>query len=173
MKGAILLSLFALLAKFSVVSPLTGRVEFQGRGEPGPLWREGVRVSVCAPGYWEEFTTQTDTHGRYHVWLQNPPRELTVCINGVHSLGACVGGVQRVRQTFVVPKLTLLEGDANGDNRVDEADLAILQAAYDTSRGDPRFDEFCDFNLDGKVDVVDLAILSANMGREGGSCGER
>ena len=55
-----------------------------------------------------------------------------------------------------------LPSDANGDGRVDVADLGILGATYGNSGSMMS----ADFNGDGKIDVADLGILGANYGRQ-------
>lgn len=52
---------------------------------------------------------------------------------------------------------TRCQGDLNGDNRRDQADLAILLAAFGVSNGG-------DIDGDGDTDQADLAILLANFG---------
>jgi subtilisin family serine protease len=52
---------------------------------------------------------------------------------------------------------TKCEGDLNGDGQRDQADLAILLAAYGTSNAG-------DIDGDGDTDQADLAILLANFG---------
>ncbi|MCS6775458.1 MAG: dockerin type I domain-containing protein, partial [Chloroherpetonaceae bacterium] len=70
--------------------------------------------------------------------------------------------------TVIVPPVTLLGGDANGDDAVDVLDLAELITAFDSSDGDPNWNEgIADFNYDGTVDVFDLAILVQNFDQTG------
>lgn len=72
--------------------------------------------------------------------------------------------------TVIVPQVTLLGGDANGDDAVDVLDLAELIAAFDSSDGDPNWNGgIADFNYDGAVDVFDLAILIQNFDQTGES----
>jgi len=52
-------------------------------------------------------------------------------------------------------------GDVNGDGVIDEKDLDLFKAAYQSGRYDPA----CDFNHDGVIDASDLAILSRNYGK--------
>jgi hypothetical protein len=59
---------------------------------------------------------------------------------------------------FVVP------GDANLDGGVDIGDYALLSAAFNSSPGDPNWNENCDFNNDETIDIGDYGILSANFG---------
>ena len=51
--------------------------------------------------------------------------------------------------------------DINGDGSVTARDLALLSAAYRSSRGDRNYDRRADLNSDGQVDYRDLAMLGA------------
>lgn len=53
-------------------------------------------------------------------------------------------------------------GDVDGDRDVDLADLAALLAAYDSRKGEERYNPDADFDADGDVDTGDLATLLAN-----------
>src|SRR5205823_4936137 len=52
-------------------------------------------------------------------------------------------------------------GDANGDRRVDVADLGAFAGTYLKSSGDPGFLAYFDFNADGRIDVADLGQFAA------------
>ena len=54
-----------------------------------------------------------------------------------------------------------LNGDVNGDGKVDFSDLVILAAHY----GQPGIFSTGDLNLDGSVDFADLVLLASNFGR--------
>jgi len=55
-------------------------------------------------------------------------------------------------------------GDANGDNRVDLVDFAIVRAAYNTSVGDAGYFEGADFDKDGTVGTLDYGIFMNTFG---------
>lgn len=57
-----------------------------------------------------------------------------------------------------------VEGDVNGDGRVTQADLDILNSAYGSSRYDANYKATADFNNDGAVNFFDLTYLGARMG---------
>lgn len=63
--------------------------------------------------------------------------------------------------------VTLINGDANGDNAVSVADFLILRAAFGSSDGSPTWDARADFNGDGTVSVADFLILRKNFGMSG------
>ena len=57
-----------------------------------------------------------------------------------------------------------LEGDVNGDDRVDHLDLLKLILAYGKSIGESGYNPSADFNNDKQVDKGDLVILLRNFG---------
>jgi len=80
--------------------------------------------------------------------------EGTPCSNGT---GECDGN------GFCVVKL---EGDINGDCRVDIFDLASVGLAYGSTPEDPNWNPNADLNNDGKINIFDLAEVGLNYGRE-------
>jgi len=56
----------------------------------------------------------------------------------------------------------LLEGDANGDNRVDLEDYVILSRGWSSSKSQAAYDARADFDRDGHINVADLRLLAAN-----------
>ncbi len=54
----------------------------------------------------------------------------------------------------------LLPGDANGDDRVNRADVSLLLSEFSFAAGGQQ----ADFSGDGRVSLVDLAILQPNVG---------
>ncbi|MBT3201057.1 MAG: hypothetical protein HN350_14240 [Phycisphaerales bacterium] len=72
-------------------------------------------------------------------------------------------------QTFLVLKNLItvveVEGDANNDQVVDEADMAVLLAQFGSPWSDSRaVDNNADFNDDGFVDLADFVILRGAWG---------
>ena len=60
---------------------------------------------------------------------------------------------------WIPNEFTLINGDCNGDNMVDEGDFGLLSTAWYSSFGDPNYDERADLNGDGWVDESDFGIL--------------
>ena len=61
----------------------------------------------------------------------------------------------------------LVNGDVNGDNRIDDADLRLLSAAIGSNPLSPNWNPNADLNGDGIVNGNDLAILYKNLHRIG------
>jgi hypothetical protein len=80
--------------------------------------------------------------------------------NAVLPSGNGVNGGQGVFRIHV------LQGDANRDGVVDDADLELINASLGLCSNDPGFDPLADLNTDGCVDEQDEAIAFAAVGRE-------
>ena len=150
---------------------LHGHVNLQGR-PPAPDWRWVTILIVgihnpppdCSHARWD-LPLITDRRGDF--LLPNVPvGTFMISVKGFHTLRVC----QTVTIVTGINKVdfgTLLEGDANNDNRIDNKDKAILLAAYGTHRGQRRYDPRADFNDDGKVDSADKDLLTANWNQVG------
>ena len=73
--------------------------------------------------------------------------------------------IDRQVAKFTVQGSTALQGDVNGDGRVDGADLILFGLHFGASRGAANYNAAADFNNDGLIDGLDLAILAANFGQ--------
>ena len=56
-------------------------------------------------------------------------------------------------------------GDINRDSSVDVVDLLTFADAWNSVKGDARYNALCDFNSDNSVDLVDLLALAGSWGR--------
>jgi len=59
------------------------------------------------------------------------------------------------------------EGDLDGNDRIDQADLDRLVASYGKSLGDAGFDAVADLDRDGEVSVVDVSAVVRGLGLVG------
>jgi lysophospholipase L1-like esterase len=66
---------------------------------------------------------------------------------------------------FTIQGTSALQGDVNGDGRVDGADLILFGLRFGAQRGAANYLATADFNADGQIDGLDLAILAANFGQ--------
>jgi len=55
-------------------------------------------------------------------------------------------------------------GDVNRDGVIDQTDLNLVNAAYDSKSGDPNWNPDCDLDGDGVVSIRDARIVSLNFG---------
>lgn len=65
--------------------------------------------------------------------------------------------------------LNLITGDLNDDNKIDQADLAVIVSVYGTTPASTNWNANADFNLDGIVNTADVAIMRRHMGATGTS----
>ena len=137
---------------------VTGTVNLQGWG--GAKLGESVAVTLTdASSNSETLNTTLDSNGGYSVtttlrgtcyvsakcshWLSDG-KEAVVDANGAAAID-----------------FSMINGDCNNDNGVDEGDFGLLSSAWYSSDGDPNFDARADLNGDGGVDEGDFGLLSA------------
>lgn len=65
--------------------------------------------------------------------------------------------------------LSMLTGDLNDDNVVNQSDFAIMQKAYGATSTLSNWNELADFNKDGIINIIDLAIINKNLNQIGAS----
>jgi lysophospholipase L1-like esterase len=97
-----------------------------------------------------------------------PPAPLSGTVRlGLRSrdLAVPANTVDREIAHFTIRGTNQIQGDLNGDGRVDGTDLVLFGRHFGSQRGGSNWDENSDFNNDGKVDGSDLAVLASNFGR--------
>jgi lysophospholipase L1-like esterase len=97
-----------------------------------------------------------------------PPAPLTGIVSvGLRSRDFATppNTIDRAVSVFTIAGFGSLQGDLNGDNRVDGADLVIFALHFGAMRGDAAYSASADLNGDGTIDGLDLAILASNFGK--------
>jgi GDSL-like Lipase/Acylhydrolase family/Dockerin type I domain len=97
-----------------------------------------------------------------------PPAPLSGTVRiGLRSrdLAVPANAIDREIAHFTIQAANQLQGDLNGDGRVDGIDLVRFGRSFGSQRGDTSWNEDADFNADGKIDGLDLAVLASNFGR--------
>ncbi len=90
------------------------------------------------------------------------PGTYDVAVKGRHFLRRVVRNITLSDgQTSRLPQLTLINGDVNGDNRVDDSDLLTILFAFGESSSSS------DITGDGRVDDSDLLTVLFNFGQTG------
>lgn len=72
-----------------------------------------------------------------------------------------------VQDGLIAHTQPLVNGDANGDDRIDPLDLTMVQQALGQGGPDAESLSSADVNADGVVDAADLAIVQAGQGQSG------
>jgi subtilisin family serine protease len=156
-------------------SAVTARLQLRRAvAAPAPSYITDARLYVYAvddpidPGrrVWAS-SVRTDASGAF--------TELVAGLDGVYDFVVKPdGAVSRlVRRT--VPRGTAItvvfpafdEGDASGDDRVDDADLALLEDAFGATPGEARYDARADFDGDGRITLLDVSHLAGSWGARG------
>jgi hypothetical protein len=144
---------------------LHGQVTLQRKDPAGhPSWITYLQVRFRAPGDGEvlaEIGVDTDAYGAFTVTVPLAAGAYDVGVRSLHSLENQISGMVLVSGPNAGNWGTLLEGDANGDNRIDILDYSAVYRSFWT--GDP----LADFNQDGIVDTLDYSLLWANFWQTG------
>jgi len=128
-----------------------GSVFLQGREVHG-----GTLVNV------DDRLTTTGDSGSFWLEAVSP---------GMHNVRATMAGYLYATKTGVpvvadqatiLPPLTLVGGDANGDCTVDLFDLVVVAINYNSA---PPTDPRADINGNGEVDIFDLVLVCKNLDR--------
>ncbi len=126
---------------------------YVGNGED-----EGSAIDV---GFIQHYEVYLD--GALKGTTTEPQFSFTHLAGGTHKVGIkaiyASGASQLVEYEFTLPARAI-QGDANGDGKVDIADV---NAAINVMLGKADYSFMCDANFDGKVDIADVNIIINNM----------
>jgi hypothetical protein len=125
-----------------------GRVLLQGRSD-----HSGASIALDG-----QSIATTNTDGGFVIYdVPMGPHTLTASMDGYLDAQKFIN-LQGGSATNM-GQITLIGGDANGDNVVNLFDLVIVGAAYDTT---PPSDPRADINGDGTVNLFDLVLVGGN-----------
>jgi hypothetical protein len=57
-----------------------------------------------------------------------------------------------------------VEGDINGDAKVDMRDVGYVARRFMCVPRDPSWDPITDFNTDGKINMMDIGLVARHFG---------
>lgn len=156
---------------------LEARVSFQRpAGAPSSSKQVPLTAWVYAPGAWSAgrqgalITATATTSSGGVATLPLPgvaPGSYDLQIRGAHTVSRLLTGVSLPAGTTVVQFGTLTEGDANGDDEVNEADFEFAEARFGLRSAETGFDSRADLTGDGLVDVSDFSLMAKNFGAKG------
>jgi uncharacterized protein (DUF2141 family) len=151
------------ILKFTVnvqsVNNLTGSVLLGARGDSSTGKHGGITVTVLEL----QVSSTSDEQGNFEMNLPEGTYTLEICKNGFLKRQIPITIVKD--QLTVVPPVTLVAGDINGDGYVDISDLGMLADSYGSQSGAPQYSEHADFNADGFIELSDLGILADTYGK--------
>jgi hypothetical protein len=138
--------------------PIT--VKFFSRGTINP-----VDVLNATPVY--TFNLNTTKSGNNSATAQ-----ITGANSGAYDISVvsphCLVNVKRnviVTPNIAVNMGTLLEGNANDDNKINIQDFGVLAATYKKSPGDSGYNAQADFDRNDKINITDFGMLAANYSK--------
>ena len=124
---------------------LTGQV-FAGKAVTVELYDETATLVA---------TTAADVDGNFS--LTAPAGTYTVVATASGFLGAEGSATVTAGETATMPDVTLLAGDIDGNDVIDQFDAMTIGMSYNSA--DPAA---ADLNNDGTINVLDLELLAAN-----------
>jgi hypothetical protein len=137
---------------------------------PDPSWSVPLMLTlsrVGERGAAYTYSTMSNQNGAFPMPGVAAPGIYRARLKGLHTLRNLLSAATLTSGLNGLQMETLLEGDANNDNRVDSRDISLLTAAYGKGQGQPGFDPRADFNEDDEVNAQDLALLQPNLSRRG------
>jgi len=152
--------------------PITLTVTLQRPNSPPPSapWAVPVRLALYPPGdpvtICHQWDLTLDQNGQWSGLLDMFTGAYDVRVKNIHTLRNVKRNVS-ISGPLAIDMGTLLEGDADNDNRVRSSDFALLSAAYFANEGEPRFDPRADFDEDNRIRSSDFALLSSNYFKSG------
>lgn len=155
-------------ATFSVGHPtVAGTVTLQDLRSPA-VPGQVVRVLVREPGTTTLVQTVDVTLGTAGAFTFQAPRAGTfdLAFQGSRWLRRSVPGVA-VTSAGASVSTSLVNGDIDGNNRVDGIDYLRLAQSFRRSSGQAGFNPAADLNGDNRVDGLDYLILARNFRRVG------
>ncbi len=105
-------------------------------------------------------SVETDASGNFGMTV--PPGAYTITASVEGYLGAQGNVTLTDGAVVTLPTVTLLAGDIDGNNVIDQFDVMTIGMGYNTA-----LPSAADLNNDGVINVLDLELLAANYRRSG------
>jgi photosystem II stability/assembly factor-like uncharacterized protein len=120
------------------------------------------------PGSTTAFATRTVTlgaNGEFSI-ADLPAQAMDVSIKPLRYLRRTVR-FDLTNDDVTTATFSLINGDADGDNRITTTDFTIVNRAFGKSVGQTGYEVRADLNGDGVVNAADIAIVQANQRQRG------
>lgn len=155
----------------TTTASLSGTVNLQGRSTaPNSRWAIPLNIKLYTTSgstlVAEFFNVQTDQYGNFTIHCI-PAGTYDIAIKHDQMLQRVNRAEILVNGNNTITINTLLGGDANNDNIVDNSDINLIISCYNSKKGELRYNPKADVNGDGYVTLADLSLATANLNTTG------
>ncbi len=112
-------------------------------------------------------TVTPDASGNYTLNYYGTPGTYDLSYKASHWLRKDINGVSLTAAQALSESVALINGDANGDNKVDSSDYGFVKRHYGATPSSSNWDPMADLNGDGKVSSADYSVVVFFYGRVG------
>jgi len=158
------------LARFQPLDPkgrtFTGTVQLS---DVPSASGKSLTVEVRPRGSSAVYATKTvtlGTDGAFSAAIDLPDGNYDVTVRSPHFLVKRFANLAATTN-IALGTMSLINGDVNGDNKIDAADQTALTAAFRSTSAKANWNPNADLNGDGQVSASDQAILGKNFGKTG------
>jgi hypothetical protein len=139
-------------------SRLGCQVALQGRASPpDPSWE--TELKIYAEG--NTYTITTDNEGHCQLPKELSEGNYSLCVKNSHTLANKIGPPLVADSNDMVDFGTLLEGDVNGDNKLNIIDFSLISASQNKCTGKTGYNANADLNVDGCITRDDANFLKS------------
>jgi len=147
-------------------SEISGKIAIQGRTN----YQETITFELRTPGQttpvktYQVLTTQDGSYSLDNV----SPGTYDLTAKSSNTLRAKQGNISVVDgQTTSNINFNLLGGDCDNNNVINAFDKSILNKAFGSTEGSPKWDPRADLDANKVINAFDKSILNSNFGKAG------
>ena len=129
-----------------------------------------ITIEIRQPGTTTPVDSQTvalDANGNFNLTTLVQPGVYDMAAKGSHWLRKTLSNVTLTHSGLSGLAFSLVNGDINGDNRINLSDFALLRTAFGSTPTSSNWNPSADLNGDGRVNLSDFAILRTNFSQIG------
>jgi len=162
------LALAHLIDGQSQSEPVSGTIILQNY--PASLAGLEVTIQIRLPGSTTPLDTQVvslDASGNFRYQTTVAPGVYDIVAKSSHWLRKRLSNQVIGASGIAGLTYSLINGDINGDNRINLADFAQFRNAFGSGPSNSNWNALADLNGDGHVNLGDFAIFRNNFGLQG------